>query len=246
MVISVITVVYNNKNTIERCIRSVLNQKYKDIEFIIIDGSSTDGTIDIIKSYGNKISKFVSESDNGIYDAMNKGIKLVTGDVIGFLNSDDRFYENDIVSRIAYEFCNSEIDCCYANLLIKDEDNNIVRNWISSDFKKGLFQKSWTPAHPTFYCKKEVYEKFGSYRTDYQIASDTDLMFRFLDIHKIRSKFIDQYFVIMSHGGVSGSGIKSTITITKEVRNSIIERKQSFSIIVYLIYKIIKMIKQKT
>ncbi|MBF9017752.1 MULTISPECIES: glycosyltransferase family 2 protein [unclassified Oceanispirochaeta] len=245
MKVSIVTVVYNNENTIEHCIKSVLSQNYDNFEYILIDGCSSDNTMNIIDKYKENIDIIISEIDNGIYDAMNKGLRISTGDVIGFLNSDDIFYSENIISNIVDQFKNNDIDCCYGNLIFKNINGSISRNWISKDFYSGLFQRSWTPAHPTFYCKKEMYDKYGFYRTDYKIAADVDLMFRFLDIHGINSKFIDQYFVIMSDGGVSNRGIKSTFTITKEVRNSFIENKQPFNLLVYLIYKFIKIIRQK-
>jgi glycosyltransferase involved in cell wall biosynthesis len=156
--ISIITVVYNNKDTIKDAIESVLNQTYKNIEYIIIDGGSTDGTIDIIKSYRDKIDKFISEKDNGIYDAMNKGLKLASGDIVGILNSDDIYFNENVILNVVAKFEESKTDSIYGDLYYVDENDlqKIQRYWKSSEFKEGSFAKGWHPPHPTFFVKKEV------------------------------------------------------------------------------------------
>lgn len=152
MKVSIITVVWNNADTIKDAIESVLNQTYKNIEYIIVDGGSTDGTIEIIQSYGNKISKFISEKDEGIYDAMNKGIKLATGDIVGILNSDDFYKSNDVIETVVREFISKDIDCLYGDLeyVDKNDTSKVIRYWKSNPYKEGLFQKGWHPPHPTF------------------------------------------------------------------------------------------------
>lgn len=247
MKISVITVSYNSENTIKDTIESVLEQTFRDIEYIVVDGLSNDGTIDIVKSYEDQFRskgisfKWISEKDNGLYDAINKGIKIATGDVIGILNSDDFYLDNMVLNDIAGSF-NSNIDCTYGNLVYVKADNTdiVCRRWVSKDFKKGLFEKSWTPAHPTFYCKKSIYEKYGLYRTDFTIASDVDLMYRFLDTNNIRSRYIDRVFIKMRAGGVSNRGFKSTLTIIKELSISINENGGKFNILKYMFYKLLK------
>jgi glycosyltransferase involved in cell wall biosynthesis len=242
MKISIITVVYNNREYVEDCIRSVLQQTYKDIEYIIIDGGSTDGTIDIIEKYKMKISKLITEPDSGIYDAMNKGIKLATGDVIGILNSDDMFYDNTVIQSVVSSFTNNEIDCVYGNIIYvsRQDSARITRIWRSRSFCDGLFEKSWTPAHPTFYCKKVLYEQLGFYRTDFKIAADVELMYRFLQKNHTRSKYVDADFVRMRDSGVSNRGIKSTIIITREMKRAIIENGGKFNLIKYLFFKFLK------
>jgi glycosyltransferase len=211
--VSIITVVYNNKDTIKDAIESVLNQTYKNIEYIIIDGGSNDGTVEIIRSYGNKIDKFISEKDNGIYDAMNKGIKLATGDIVGILNSDDFYASNDIIEKVVNEFIEKKVDSVYGDLVYVDAKNTdkIVRYWKSKPFKEGLFKKGWHPAHPTFFVKKEIYDKYGIFNLDFKIAADYELMLRFLEKCKISSSYIPEIFVKMRVGGESNQSIKNII-----------------------------------
>jgi glycosyltransferase len=218
MKVSIITVVYNNKNTIKDAIESVLNQTYKNIEYIIIDGGSTDGTVDIIKSYGDKIDKFISEKDNGIYDAMNKGLKLATGDIVGILNSDDFYASNDVIERVVKEFIEKKVDSVYGDLVYVNAKNTdkIVRYWKSKPFKEGLFQKGWHPAHPTFFVKKEIYDKYGVFNLNFKIAADYELMLRFLEKHKISSSYIPEVFVKMRVGGESNQSIKNIIKANLE------------------------------
>ena len=241
MKFSIITVSLNSLDTIEDCIKSVVNQSYKNIEYIIIDGGSTDGTLDIIRKYASKISFWITEKDNGIYDAMNKGIELTTGDVVGFLNSDDMFYDSRVVERIVNAF-EKDIDCIYGNLIYISRSNikKITRRWISNEFKEGLFEKSWTPAHPTFYCRKKVYDRYGAYRLDFNIASDVELMYRFLQKYRLRSKFINYYIVKMRNAGVSNRGLKSIVIITKEMKRAIKENGGNFNLLKYLFFKLLK------
>jgi glycosyltransferase len=225
MKVSIITVVYNNKDTIKDAIESVLNQTYKNItkeskafEYIIIDGASTDGTVEVIKSYGNKIDKFISEKDNGIYDAMNKGVKLATGDIVGILNSDDFYAANDIIEKVVNEFIEKKVDSVYGDLVYVDAKNtdNIVRYWKSKPFKEGLFQRGWHPAHPTFFVRREIYDKYGVFNLDFKIAADYELMLRFLQKHKISSSYIPEVFVKMRVGGESNQSIKNIIKANLE------------------------------
>ena len=213
MKISIVTVVWNNKESIRDAINSVLSQTYIDIEYIIVDGASTDGTIEIIQSYGDKISMFKSEPDNGLYDAMNKGITLATGDIIGILNSDDFYLDKNLLSEVMSEFKNKEIDCLYGDLVYVNAINTskVIRYWKSKEFKNGLFQKGWHPAHPTFFVKKECYKKFGLFNTKLKISADYELMLRFLEKHKIKSLYINKIFVNMRVGGESNRSIKNII-----------------------------------
>ena len=207
MKISIITVVWNNKETIKDAINSVLNQTYKDIEYIIIDGASTDGTIDIVKSYGDKITKFVSEPDDGLYDAMNKGISLATGDVVGILNSDDFYIDEFVIQKVVGEFEEKKVDSVYADLVFVKPENleKTVRYYDSSQFNLSKFAYGWMPAHPTFFVKREVYNKYGVFRTDLKIAADFDILARFLYTHKISYSYMQDVLVKMRVGGVSTS-----------------------------------------
>ncbi|MDD5458737.1 MAG: glycosyltransferase family 2 protein [Phycisphaerae bacterium] len=203
MNVSIITVVFNAAGTIEDCIKSIHSQTYPDIEHIIIDGGSTDETIDIINHYRDKISKIVSEKDNGVYDAMNKGIKLATGSVIGFLNADDIYAADNIISEVTafmYEGC---FDAVYGDLAYIDRRNtdNIVRYWQPGEYKKGSFFHGWVPPHPTFFCRREIFEKFGSFNDKFQIAADFELMFRFIERYKIKVGYLQKCLVKMRTGG---------------------------------------------
>ena len=217
MKISIITVVWNNAKTIKDAISSVLNQSYKDIEYIIIDGASTDGTIEIVQSYGDKI-KFISEKDNGLYDAMNKGIRMATGDVVGILNSDDFYASDKILQIVADEFLKGNIDSVYANLEYIDANDpkRVIRYWRSKKYQEGLFRSGWHPAHPTFFVKKEIYEKYGVFDLSFKIAADYELMLRFFEKCKITSSYVDEVFVKMRIGGESNRSIKNIIKANME------------------------------
>ena len=207
MKISIITVVWNNKDTIKDAIDSVLNQTYKDIEYIIVDGASADGTIEIIKNYEDKITKFISEKDKGLYDAMNKGIKLATGDIVGILNSDDFYMDEFVIEKVVKTFKEKKIDSVYADLVYVKPDNlnKVVRFYDSSKFHLSKFAYGWMPAHPTFFVKREIYKKYGLFRTDLKIAADFDLLVRFLYTHKISYYYIKEVLVKMRVGGLSTS-----------------------------------------
>lgn len=219
MKISIITVVWNNVKTIRDAIESVLNQTYENIEYIVIDGASTDGTVEIVKSYGQRIDKFISEKDKGLYDAMNKGIRLSTGDIVGILNSDDFYINEFVIEKIVKMFEEKRIDSVYADLVfVKPENlNKIVRYYDSSYFNPKRFAYGWMPAHPTFFVKKEIYEKYGVFKTDYKIAADYELLTRFLAKNKISYSYIKEPIVKMRIGGASTSGLKSNYILNKEI-----------------------------
>lgn len=211
--VSLITTVFNNKETIEDAIKSVLNQSYPNIEYIITDGGSTDGTIEIINKYKNKINKFVSEPDKGIYDGMNKGIKLSSGDIIGILNSDDLYASNDVIEKVVNEMEEKNVDVCWGDLVYVDAKNTdkVIRYWKSSEYKEGKFKKGWMPPHPTFFVRKWVYDKYGMFNLDFPISADYELMLRFLEKYKINSCYIPQVLVKMRVGGKSNKSIKNII-----------------------------------
>jgi len=213
MKISIITVCYNSEKYIQSAIESVINQDYKDIEYIIIDGNSTDGTIEIIKKYKNKIHKFISEPDKGIYDAMNKGIKLATGEVIGFLNSDDLYQNNSVISNIVEGFVNKDCSIIYGDLFYVKPGNPqiIIRSWNSKSFVRGSFKKGWHPPHPTFYVKREIYEKYGVFNLNYRLAADFELMLRFLENYHVKSYYLNQPLVRMRLGGATNKNLKNIV-----------------------------------
>jgi len=213
--ISIITICFNSEKTIFKTLESVKKQSFNNIEHIIIDGASNDKTLEICKEYSNSI-KIISEQDNGVYDAFNKGLKLATGEIIGFLNSDDVFYNENSIQDIVDAFSNNETDIVYGNLDYVNKEGKVIRNWISRPYEKGLVKKAWMPAHPTFYCKKEVYDHLGGYNDSFKIAGDFELCLRFLEINNIPSFYLNKKIVKMLVGGISNSGLKSKLTIFKE------------------------------
>lgn len=201
--ISLITVVYNAANTIERCIASVLAQNYSNIEYIIIDGGSTDDTLQIIDRYRSQISVFLSEPDKGIYDAMNKGIKLATGNIVGTLNADDHFGYDDALMDIANAFKQENIDIVYGNLDYVNPNGSILRKWVAGKYVQGHFNWGWMPPHPTFYCKRELFEHFGAFDSAFGTAADYELMTRFIHLNKAKTYYLNKTIIKMSVGGVS-------------------------------------------
>lgn len=224
MKISIVTVTYNSNKTIRDTILSVLNQTYTNIEYIIVDGSSVDGTVDIIKEFENfhKQLVWISEPDLGIYDAMNKGIMMSTGDVVGILNSDDFLINSNVISKIASCFDDSETEAVYGNVYYVDpiDINRIKRDYNSKKFSISMFKWGFMPPHATFYCKKELFYKYGFYNINYKISADFDLIMRFMFCNQVNTKYIPEYFVKMRNGGVSTKNLSSKITLNKEIVKS--------------------------
>jgi len=211
--VSIITVSYNSSATIADTIRSVESQTYPNIEHIIIDGASTDGTVDIIKHYGIKISKFISEPDHGIYDAMNKGLKLSSGDIIGILNSDDLYIDNSVIEKVVEQFEKTMCDALYGDLYYVQKENTdvIVRKWHSKQFVPGSFRKGWHPPHPTFFVKNDVYSKYGYFDLQFKLAADFELMLRFLENHKIKQSYLPRPLIKMRLGGATNKNLQNII-----------------------------------
>ena len=209
MKISVITVCRNSEDSIADTLASVKDQDWGNIEHIVIDGASTDKTLSILENYRNPNLKVSSELDSGIYDAMNKGINIATGDIIGFLNSDDVFENSAILSKIADAMSDQSVDACYGNLVYVDRKNlsKVIRLWISRDFKRGLFKRGWVPPHPTFYARKSVYQRFGNFDTQIKQAADFDILLRFLEVCSIKAKFMPHILVRMRVGGATSKNI---------------------------------------
>ena len=174
MKVSIITVTLNNQDTIKSTIESVINQTYSNIEYIIIDGGSADATIDVIKKYEGKIAKWISEKDDGIYDALNKGLRFATGDIVGFLHSDDIYDNNNIISLIVNAFKNNNNEIVYGDLVYvyKEDANKIIRYWRAGEYKYERISKGWMPPHPTFFARKELYDKYGCFNSNFKIAAD--------------------------------------------------------------------------
>ena len=237
--ISIITICFNSEKTIFKTLESVKKQSFNNIEHIIIDGASNDKTLEICKEYSNSI-KIISEQDNGVYDAFNKGLKLATGDVIGFLNADDTFYNENSIQDIVDAFSNNETDIVYGNLDYVNKEGKVIRNWISKPYKKGLMKKAWMPAHPTFYCKKEVYDRLGGYNDSFKIAGDFELCLRFLEINNIPSFYLNKKIVKMLVGGISNSGLISKWIIYKEELRSFKINKISVNPVLFFLNKLRK------
>lgn len=222
MKISIITVTYNSAATLEETILSVINQNYTNIEYIIVDGKSSDSTLNIIDKYKSRIAKFISEKDNGIYDALNKGIQMASGDVIGILHSDDFYTSNDVIQNIATRFEKEKCDALYGDLLYvsKDNTNKIIRKWRAGELTANSFLFGWMPPHPTFFVKKEVYEKHKAFNLDFKTSADYELMLRLLYKHKIKTAYLPEYLVKMRMGGQSNVTTKNRIIANLEDRKA--------------------------
>lgn len=216
--ISIITVCYNSEKTIRKTIESVLAQKYQNIEYIVIDGESKDNTINIISEYKDRIEKFISEKDNGIYDAINKGISIASGDIVGILNSDDIFYDNNTISFIAEKFNNNiNLESIIGDIVFVKPNGKVHRYYSALNWSPNKFSWGLMPPHPTFYCKRTLFDKYGSYRNDFKIAADYELLIRFLLVNKITYEYIPKILVTMNLGGVSTKNLSSNLKINKEV-----------------------------
>lgn len=222
MKVSVITVAYNSEDTIEQCIQSVLGQDYPDLELIIVDGKSTDGTMNIITKYSERIASVISESDNGIYDAMNKGLSLCTGEVIGILNSDDMYQDAQVISDVVNKMQKREVESCYSNLVYVDRRNpeKVVRTWESGTYRRDLFLKGWMPPHPTFFLKRRYYEKYGLFNLNFRTSADYELMLRMLFKHRISTVYLNRTTVRMRTGGQSNASMMNRVKANLEDRRA--------------------------
>ena len=204
--ISIITASYNAEDTISQCIQSIIEQDLI-VEHIVIDGQSTDGTLNILEKHKGDISTVISEPDEGLYDAMNKGITVSTGDIVGILNADDFYPSATILSKVVRVFDDPAIDACYGDLVYVDDTLKIVRYWKSGNFSSASFYHGWMPPHPTFFVRRSVYEKLGIFNLDLGSAADYEIMLRFLHKHKVNAKYIPETLVHMRTGGVSNASL---------------------------------------
>lgn len=223
MKISLITVTFNSAKTLEDTISSVLKQTCENYEYIVVDGGSSDNTLDIIKEYEPKFNgkmRWISEKDKGMYDAMNKGIKMATGDIVGIINSDDFYHRDDIFQIINDSFIKSpEIQAIYGDVRFVRPENlhHTIRYYSSKRFKPYKFRLGFMPAHPSFFTYKENFEKYGYYQYDYYIAADFELLTRFLYSNNLKTKYIPVDFLKMRTGGRSTNGLKATYILNKEI-----------------------------
>ncbi len=222
MKISIITPTYNSEKTIARTIESIISQNYPDLEYIIIDGASTDRTKEIVMSYqGKQDIKFISEPDKGIYDAMNKGVRMATGDIIGILNSDDLFDNDKVLSIVLNAFLDTAIDAVYGDITYFGSDMNaITRYWKTGEYRENKLNSGWMIPHPALFVKKSIYEKFGAFNTDFKIAADYEFILRILKKYQIHVKYIPSVFVRMFNGGTSGSNLKQRKKGWQELKKS--------------------------
>ena len=222
MKISIITVAFNAEKTIEDTIKSVLSQDYKDIEYIVIDGNSTDDTLQIVNQYKSKIQTIISESDKGIYDGMNKGLKYATGDFIGILNADDFYTHDKVISKIAAQLQSDNAEAIYADLKYVDAEDTskVKRKWVSGEFKRNKFLNGWMPPHPTFFLQKEKYDQLGGYSTELKSAADYELMLRMLYKNEVKATYLNDFIISMRVGGVSNSSVKNRVNANKEDRKA--------------------------
>ena len=218
MKVSIITTTYNSAATIRDTLESVKAQDYPDIEHIIVDGRSKDGTMQIVASYSH-VAQSVSEEDQGLYDAINKGIRMSTGDVVGILNSDDFFPEKDVISSIVQAFEKEKVDAVYGDIAFVKPDNlrKIVRYYSSKKFHTGKFAQGYMPAHPSFYAKRSCFQQLGLYQLDYKIAADFELLMRFLMNKNVKTTYIEKVIVYMRTGGVSNKNFLSRYILNKEI-----------------------------
>lgn len=245
MKISVITVTFNSAKTVADTLKSVATQTHRDVEHLIIDGASNDGTLEIVRMHASTQTRLISEPDRGIYDAMNKGIALASGEVIGFLNSDDFYANASVLEKVANAFQDSAVEACYGDLVYVSQDNSrVVRYWKSKPFTKGDFAKGWCPAHPTFYMRKSVIERMGSFDQSYKMGVDVEFMMRYLECGKIRAVYLPQVLVRMRLGGVSNKSYKNIFLQNKAIFAAMRKYDIPFSIVWFIVNKIVSRLKQ--
>lgn len=243
--VSIITVSYNSVSTIGDTIESVQGQSYAPVEHIFIDGGSTDGTVSQVQSRIRNCDILVSEPDKGIYNAMNKGVHLASGEIIGILNADDFYYSEEVIDHVVETFHKTGCDAVYGNMdfVCEHAPERIVRHWQSTAYKRGSFRFGWHPPHPTFFVKKEVYERFGDFDQSFRISADFDLMLRFIEVHQVKVEFMDEALVYMRYGGVSTKSLKNMIIGNIEVMKSLKKNNIPLSPF-YPLYRLLPKVKQ--
>jgi glycosyltransferase involved in cell wall biosynthesis len=247
MIISIITVTYNSAKTISDTLDSVFIQTYPSIEHILIDGASSDETLEIILNHRNLDIKLKSEPDNGIYDAMNKGLSISSGDIIGFLNSDDLYADTQVLTCAAKVFCeNPNVEACYGDLLYVTQDNlRVTRLWKSSPFKSGSFARGWCPAHPTFFVRRSALIRLGFFDLNYRLAADTEFMMRYLEWGNILSVYIPRVLVRMRVGGATNKSWRNIVSQNQEIFRALKNNDLKFSPIFFIVCKLLNRLGQR-
>lgn len=217
MKVSIVTPVYNDPR-VAYSIQSTLSQEsVSNVELIVVDGGSDEETMATIDRYRDDIDVLVSEPDNGIYDAMNKGISLATGDIIGILNADDRYDDTSVLQRVLNQFSERDIDVCYGDLIYENRAGDVVRRWKSGEFSSRRFFTGWMPPHPTVFVKRDIYDKYGTYDTQFRIAADYEFLLRIMLVGSVSTAYIDDVLVRMASGGRSNGSISNILKANREV-----------------------------
>lgn len=219
MRVSIITVCFNNAVTIRDTIESVASQTYQDIEYIVIDGASQDETVAVVREYSDTVTHLVSERDEGIYDAMNKGIRLATGGVVGMINADDFYASSSVIERVVEAFSQDQVGACFGDLCYVDPENThrIVRYWKAGQYRKGAFSRGWCPPHPTFFVRRQVYGEFGAFDKRYAIAADFEFMMRVMERGAVKTAYIPEVLVNMRLGGTTNRSIANIVRQNREI-----------------------------
>lgn len=222
MKVTIVTVSFNNRETLEKTISSVYSQNFENLEYIVVDGKSTDGTKALLRQHDDKITEWISEPDEGMYDAMNKGIEMASGDVIGFLHADDFYTGPNVITNIVEVMKRERTDACYADLHYVDSKHTgkVVRRWNSGEYEDGAFLNGWMPPHPTFFVKRKIYDTFGGFKTNLGTAADYELMLRFLHKHKISVSYLPETIVKMRTGGNSNSSFRNRLLANRYDRKA--------------------------
>ncbi len=246
MKISVITVTYNSAATITDTLKSVEEQTFQNVEHIVVDGGSSDATLKLVSAHGSRVSKLLSEPDQGIYDAMNKGIRLATGDVIGFINSDDFYASSQSLQAVADVFADAKVQACWGDLCYVKQYNTdqIIRYWQSSSFSPGLFARGWCPPHPTLFVRRQVFERIGGFDINYRIAADMELMARLLEVHRIPGQYIPQVLVHMRMGGTTNRSLRNIVNQNREIWRALRAHRLAPSLLPFVTRKLIERARQ--
>ncbi|MEO6898229.1 MAG: glycosyltransferase family 2 protein [Caldimonas sp.] len=219
MKISVVTATWNSAATVADTLASINAQTHPDVEQIIVDGGSTDATLDIVEAKGQRVAAVLSERDEGIYDAMNKGLKLARGEVVGLLNSDDFLASPDVLAKIAEAFADPSVDAVYGDLCYVRQNmpSQIVRYWHSGPFRSGSFARGWAPPHPTLYVRRELFDRVGGFDLAYSLAADFELMVRLFEVHRVRVRYLPMVMVRMRMGGASNKSLRNIVHQNREI-----------------------------